>query len=367
MSNTEELAARIEEHRLAPYVEELDEQGYAVVPPDVTGVTEDDVDELVTRLLEKSEELIGCRFTVENGPECELDYGDFPGFLERFSGAKPSQFQLMQLCTYHRAFRDLAVNPVAVTLIHHLFGTEGSFGNHWPARFSSHNCFVKWAGEGYGESLGLHVDQGGIPLPWGEKALNANCNWCLTDYTLDDGAFACVPGSHLRKRHPKLPDAAAEAIPHRMSARFSDRLPRCPVARRLSEEDSGPARDHRQFLPPRRDFAAGRHPEPFSQGTGRRLFGPKDLPHAGRLRQPVSVAGVPIAKGGREFPIATADRPLCRQRASVAPTEPRLLADHSVAVAVVHVGIGRMVGTHRGNVVCPRLGAGDATVGVVVV
>lgn len=213
MSNTEELAARIEEHRLAPYVEELDEQGYAVVPPDVTGVTEDDVDELVTRLLEKSEELIGCRFTVENGPECELDYGDFPGFLERFSGAKPSQFQLMQLCTYHRVFRDLAINPVAVTLIHHLFGTEGSFGNHWPARFSSHNCFVKWAGEGYGESLGLHVDQGGIPLPWGEKALNANCNWCLTDYTLDDGAFACVPGSHLRKRHPKLPDAAAEAIP----------------------------------------------------------------------------------------------------------------------------------------------------------
>ncbi|MYB36267.1 MAG: phytanoyl-CoA dioxygenase family protein [Gammaproteobacteria bacterium] len=213
MSNTEKLAARIEEHGLARYVEELDEQGYTVVPPDVNGITEDDVDELVGQLLAKSEELIGCRFTVEDGPECELDYGDFPGFLERFSGAKPSQFQLMQLCTYHRAFRDLAVNPVAVTLIHHLFGTEGSFGNHWPARFSSHNCFVKWAGEGYGESLGLHVDQGGIPLPWGEKALNANCNWCLTDYTLDDGAFACVPGSHLRKSHPKLPDAAAEAIP----------------------------------------------------------------------------------------------------------------------------------------------------------
>ena len=195
---------------LTPYFEQLHELGYAVVPPEVTGVSDSMIDELVMRLLDKSEELVGCKFSVEDGPERPLDYGEFRGFLERISGAEPSQFQLMQLCTYHRVFRDLAVNPVATAIIDHLFGADDAA--HSPARFSSHNCFVKWTGEGYGESLGLHADQGGIPLPWGDNALNANCNWCLTDYTKEGGAFACVPGSHRRKRQPQLLEGVQDAI-----------------------------------------------------------------------------------------------------------------------------------------------------------
>ncbi len=195
----------IEELGLGPYVLDLELNGYAVVPPSVTGVTDAEVDELTQLLLAKSEELVGCRFTVEDGAECELDYGDYKGVLERFSGVEPSQFQLMQLCTFHRAFRDLAVNPVAVALMRHMIGPSA-------ARFSSHNCFVKWAGDGYGDSLGLHCDQGGAPQPWGRVALNANCNWCLTDYTLANGPFACVPGSHLRGSQP-TPGAAKEAVP----------------------------------------------------------------------------------------------------------------------------------------------------------
>ena len=44
-----------------------------------------------------------------------------------------------------------------------------------------------------GEKLGLHADQG---LP-SELCLNANVNWALTDYTLEDGPLAVVPKSHL--------------------------------------------------------------------------------------------------------------------------------------------------------------------------
>ena len=44
-----------------------------------------------------------------------------------------------------------------------------------------------------GEKLGLHADQG---LP-SELCLNANVNWALTDYTLEDGPLAVVPRSHL--------------------------------------------------------------------------------------------------------------------------------------------------------------------------
>ena len=198
--------AAIAELGLEPYVLELELNGYAVVPPSVTGVTDEQIDTLTGLLLDKSEELVGCRFTVEDGPACELDYGDYKGVIERMSGVEPSQFQLMQLCTFDRAFRDLAVNPAAVALMRYMIGRHAT-------RFSSHNCFVKWAGDGYGDSLGLHCDQDGVPQPWGRVALNANCNWCLTEYSPDSGPFACVPGSHLRASHPVQPAAAREAVP----------------------------------------------------------------------------------------------------------------------------------------------------------
>lgn len=215
-TKAEELKETVAKLGLEPYLNELDEQGYTVVPPSVTGVSEAQIEELTQLLLDESEKRVGCKFTVENGPESKLDYGDYPGALERRSGVKPSQFQLVQLCNIDRAFRDLAVNQASTTILHHLIGAMGSSlfagGESWAARFSSFNSFIKWQGEGYGKSLGLHCDQGGVPLPWGEKALNANCTWCLTDYTHEGGAFACVPGSHLRKSHPS-PDAADEAIP----------------------------------------------------------------------------------------------------------------------------------------------------------
>ena len=44
---------------LEPYVLELELNGYTVVPPEVTGVTEVEVDELTDLLLKKSEALVG--------------------------------------------------------------------------------------------------------------------------------------------------------------------------------------------------------------------------------------------------------------------------------------------------------------------
>ena len=191
---------------LNKYIAELEMNGYTVVPPSVTGVSIAEIDHLTDLLLKKSEELIGCPFSVESGPEAKLDYGDYPGTLELMSGVKPAQFQLMQLCTFDRAFRDLAINPVAIALMEYLIQPEST-------RFSSHNCFVKWKGDGYGESLGLHCDQAGVPLPWGRISLNANTNWCLTEYTLENGPLAVVPGSHHRNSHPVMPGATEEAIP----------------------------------------------------------------------------------------------------------------------------------------------------------
>ena len=68
----------------------------------------------------------------------------------------------------------------------------------------------------------LHCDQGLVPLPWGDKALNANCTWALTDYTpRSHSEFGPLQPSHVcpvlidagvipDRLHP---DAAQEAIP----------------------------------------------------------------------------------------------------------------------------------------------------------
>ena len=141
----------IAEMGLEKYVLEIELNGFTIVPPEVTGVTEDKVDYLVDVILQKCEELIGCKFDVAQGPEYPLDFDDYGGTLERLSRVQPSQFQLVEICNYDRAFRDLAVNPVASCLIRHILGPM--------TRFSSHNCFVKWVGAGYGDSLGLHCDQ----------------------------------------------------------------------------------------------------------------------------------------------------------------------------------------------------------------
>ena len=116
------------------------------------------------------------------------------------------QFLIQRLASYHRVFRDLAVNPIAVALIRHMVGERAT-------RFSSHNSFVKWQGDfGYGKGLGLHADQTAMPLPWGRRALTANANWCLTNYTHQGGAFAWVPGSHKKGTRPGQPSAARQAV-----------------------------------------------------------------------------------------------------------------------------------------------------------
>ncbi len=203
------ISNEIKELGLEPYILDLEVDGLTVVPPEMHGFGLDRIDQMVALLLAQCEEMVGCRFALDQGPEAELDFGPGAAGLSAIDKErrKPSQFLIQQLARQHRVFRDLAVNPVAVALIRHLIGKD-------VARFSSHNSFVKWQGEfGYGPTLGLHADQTAMPLPWGRASLTANTNWCLTDYTKEGGSFAYVPGSHRRGRRPDQPRAAGEAVP----------------------------------------------------------------------------------------------------------------------------------------------------------
>ena len=115
-----ESQKNIKEMGLETYVLDIELNGFTIVPPEVTGLTDEKIDRIVELLLQKCEELVGCKFYVTEGTEHPLDFGDYGGTLERISGAKPSQFQLVEICKYDRAFRDLAVNPVAAALMKHI-------------------------------------------------------------------------------------------------------------------------------------------------------------------------------------------------------------------------------------------------------
>lgn len=198
----------IEDLGLEQYVMRLEVDGLCVVPPEVHGVELSIFDQMIDFLLVKSKELVGCEFSLERGPHMEVTF-DTPETRTSLAEdpSKITQFLIQQLCTEERMFRDLAINPVALSLIRHLIGAKVT-------RFSSHNSFVKWCGDyGYGPSLGLHADQSAVPLPWGRTALTANTNWCLTDYTLEGGAFAYVPGSHRFASRPQFPAAVKQAVP----------------------------------------------------------------------------------------------------------------------------------------------------------
>jgi hypothetical protein len=206
-----QLSPQIRELGLEEYVLQLEVDGLAVVPPEVHGVTEQRVDELTQLLLASAEEIVGCPFDLDEGPLGDIEFPVPDHVVAELAGndpqGVPSQFLIQQLCSLHRSFRDLALNPVAVALIRHMIGARAT-------RFSSHNSFVKWRGDyGYGPRLGMHCDQLALPLPWGRNALTANTNWCLTDYTVEGGALVYVPGSHRRQRPPTFPEAVERAVP----------------------------------------------------------------------------------------------------------------------------------------------------------
>lgn len=203
------MSSEVQELGLESFVLQLEVDGLCVVPPEKTGVQPETIKAIRDRLLSEAEQIVGCGFDLNAGPDIPLTMSPDENVIARFSGdsGEPTQFVVQQLCARDRLFRDLAINPVGLALIRHMIGNNAT-------RFSSHNAFIKWQGEfGYGRNLGLHCDQMAVPLPWGRNALTANTNWCLTDYTKENGAMAYVPGSHRRMEPPRFPEAVELAVP----------------------------------------------------------------------------------------------------------------------------------------------------------
>ena len=195
---------------LEEYILQLELDGLAIVPPEHTGVPMSAIDQAAELMLADAENITGSAFSLESGPAEELEWPAPPFGLHlgdpKAAGeiGEVTQFQLQSLHSRHRVFRDLIINPVALALVEHTMATQ--------PMLSSSNGFVKWKGDfGYGNNLGLHSDQGLVPMPWGATAFNSNATWCLTDYAQEDGALAYVPGSHRESGKPPA-DAHERAI-----------------------------------------------------------------------------------------------------------------------------------------------------------
>jgi hypothetical protein len=82
-------------------------------------------------------------------------------------------------------FADLLEHPVALALMAHFLDPK----------FLMSSLTANITGPG-GHPMYLHYDQDYVPEPWPPFPLVANIIWMLDDFTEENGATGCIPGSH---------------------------------------------------------------------------------------------------------------------------------------------------------------------------
>ena len=188
--------ARIEKLGLGEYVDEIEERGFVVIPPEKVA-TPEFVEKIRSTVLRVAEERTGNKFALDqNGNSGK--YKSEP--------QNEGQFLMYYLLFEDPIFEDWLNNPVMRAMVDHYMRGEG--------QLSSLTCFVKWKGGDYGDTLGLHSD---TPRPTTGKLPEAcndvvNSAFCLTDYSLENGAIAFVPGSHKLCRYPEPGEMVDQAV-----------------------------------------------------------------------------------------------------------------------------------------------------------
>ena len=185
---------RIKELGLESNVVDIETYGFTVVPAEKVASRDffERVRETVLRIARE-----------RSGVDLQLDRNGSVG-RNPSSSKQGSQFLLFCLFMEDPIFEKWLMNPAMYTLADYLMR-----GKQQPSNLAS---FVKWKGEL--SSLGLHAD-GAADQDGGMPSCGDTCNsaWALTDYTLDGGAIAMVPGSHKYCRQPRPGEGEDMAVP----------------------------------------------------------------------------------------------------------------------------------------------------------
>jgi hypothetical protein len=165
---------------------ELDVDGYTVLSPEEAGTAE-----IAPRVLQASLDFVSRKYGWQ--PDLEGE-GEHQGLISAFGNVQPEIGVLGE----GREFEEALLNPVVLALIRYLLGESCALIHQ--------SLFLKCPGP---DHLPLHTDQDQTvgPSPLQLYAQVANANWALTDYTVDNGTIAFVPGSHKLCRAPTRHEA----------------------------------------------------------------------------------------------------------------------------------------------------------------
>jgi hypothetical protein len=177
MSGMAETYRKARELGLETNLAELEMFGFTVIPPEKTGVSRDFTRRLLDRVLEIAED--------EDALAVELN---------KHNDTKPADGrQFFHLLRRDPLFIEAMMNPVSRTMGAYMMGQS--------YLLSGLVAFLK---PGPSRPTPMHTDSIGVPTPLPFYSSVCNISWILTDYTVENGTFGMVPGSHRWCRHPVM-------------------------------------------------------------------------------------------------------------------------------------------------------------------
>ena len=185
--STNEMVIHLE---LWDYINELEELGYTVIPREMVA-SQETRNFILNKIIKIAEFKTGNTIDIESN----TNHGNYKAIPQT-----ESQFVLYHLLFEDEIFEQWLMNETILCLSSYFLNNQ--------AQLSSMSSFIKWKGENYKDSMGLHADtqpspNGKLPSEWVDAC---NSVLCLTEYTKDDGALAVVPESHKFARQPTLED-----------------------------------------------------------------------------------------------------------------------------------------------------------------
>jgi hypothetical protein len=177
---------------LEQHVAELETTGLTIVPPEKAAPPG-----FVRRLKEAT-----IRY-IEERDGRTIDFADGTSHKNQILGA------YHYLILHDPVFQEMVCQPTSVALIDYLLGESSIIYANSALCKGPHDELRA----GSPLVVPLHSDNQLLPGPFHPFAEFANATWTLSDYSLENGSLAWVPGSHLLCRHPMGREGEGPAIP----------------------------------------------------------------------------------------------------------------------------------------------------------